>query len=113
MGTIAYIYENICNNMSNFQDNIVNRRFSAIFYKLLESNKIKSKSDIAAKLGTYNHIINNILKGERNVTIDQLNKLIELYDINANYVFGCSMDMFHDDNLSADLADYRSNLEKI
>ena len=94
--------------MSNFQDNIVNRRFNAIFYKLLETHKIKSKSDIAAKLGTYNHIINNILKGERNVTIDQLNKLIELYDINANYVFGCSKDMFHNDDSSSDIAEYRS-----
>ena len=74
--------------------------------------KIKSKSDIAAKLGTYNHIINNILKGERNVTIDQLNKLIELYDINANYVFGCSIDMFHDENATSDHADYRSEPQK-
>lgn len=80
--------------MSNFIDNIVNQRFRLVYSALKEQGKIKSKSDIAAQLGTYNHVINSILKGKRNITLDQMNKLIEVYGINANFLFGGSQQMF-------------------
>ncbi len=82
--------------MSNFLENIVNKRFRVIFEYLKENGKIKSKSDIAAKLGTYNHIVNSILKGKRNITLDQMNKLIETYHINANFLFGYSNQILED-----------------
>ncbi|NJL76455.1 MAG: S24 family peptidase [Saprospiraceae bacterium] len=65
-----------------------------IYEALEQKNLIKGKSDIANELGTYNHIINSILKGERNITIDQLNTLFDKYMVNANYVFGISDQMF-------------------
>ncbi len=80
--------------MSNFIDNIVNQRFRLVYDALKEQGKIKSKSDIAAQLGTYNHVINSILKGKRNITLDQMNKLIEVYGVNANFLFGGSQQMF-------------------
>ncbi|MEL6719035.1 MAG: S24 family peptidase [Bacteroidota bacterium] len=80
--------------MSKYQDHIVNQRFKSVFKNLEDRNLIKGKSDIANELGTYNHIINSILKGQRNVTIDQLHQLFSKYDINANYLFGLSDDMF-------------------
>lgn len=92
--------------MSDFSQNIVNQRFKQV-YNYLESNKIiKGKSDIAKQLGTYNHVINSILKGKRNITVDQLNKLFEIYSINANFLFGSSDAMLSDgseiDTLSMD-----------
>ncbi len=80
--------------MSNFSDHIVNQRFRKVYEILERRNLIKGKSDIAKKLGTYNHVINSILKGERNITVDQLNKLFEIYRINANYLFGRSEELF-------------------
>lgn len=80
--------------MSNFADHIVNQRFKRVYKELEKFNLIKGKSDIAKKLGTYNHVINSILKGQRNITVDQLNRLFETYGINANYIFGLSEDMF-------------------
>ncbi|MEM8523283.1 MAG: S24 family peptidase [Bacteroidota bacterium] len=80
--------------MSKYQDHIVNQRFKSVYENLEDRNLIKGKSDIANELGTYNHIINSILKGQRNVTIDQLNQLFSKYDINANYLFGLSDKMF-------------------
>ena len=74
--------------MGNFSENIVNQRFRNVFEKLEEKKLIKGKSDIAKHLGTYNHVINSILKGDRNITVDQLHKLFETYDIDANYLFG-------------------------
>ncbi len=80
--------------MAEFADSIVNQRFKIVFNELEKTNKIKGKSDIASKLGTYNHVINAILKGERNITVEQLNKLFDLYGISPNFIFGCSDDIF-------------------
>lgn len=55
---------------------------------------IKGKSDLGKKLGTYNHVINSILKGERNLTVEQLHKLFENYLVDANFMFGISDDIF-------------------
>ncbi len=80
--------------MADFTQNIVNQRFRKIYYALETNHLIKGKSDIAKKLGTYNHVINSILKGQRNITVDQLAKLFDLYPIDANYVFGKAPDIF-------------------
>lgn len=80
--------------MGNFSDNIVNQRFRDAFFALEENRLIKGKSDIAKQLGTYNHVINSILKGDRNITVEQLHKLFEIYGIDANYMFGFENDMF-------------------
>ncbi len=84
--------------MADFSDNIVNQRFRKVFSELDRKNLIKGKSDIAKKLGTYNHVVNSILKGERNLTIEQLHKLMELFGLDANYMFGFSDHMFEGDN---------------
>ncbi|MEL7020354.1 MAG: S24 family peptidase [Bacteroidota bacterium] len=84
--------------MADFSDNIVNQRFKIVYATLEKQNLIKGKSDIAKQLGTYNHVINSILKGQRNITVDQLNKLFSIYQINANYIFGNSDDMFRESN---------------
>ncbi|MGK0365394.1 MAG: SOS-response transcriptional repressor LexA [Saprospiraceae bacterium] len=80
--------------MANFSESIVNQRFKNVYTELERANKIKGKSDIAKHLGTYNHVINSILKGERNITVDQLNKLFDIFKVNANYLFGISDDIF-------------------
>lgn len=82
--------------MNNFADNIVNQRFKKVYEELEKFNLIKGKSDLAKKLGTYNHVVNSILKGQRNITVDQLYKMFETYGVNANYVFGSSEEMFLD-----------------
>lgn len=82
--------------MADFSDHIVNQRFKDVFYELEQLNLIKGKSDIAKHLGTYNHVINSILKGQRNITVDQLHRLFETYGIDANYLFGLSDEMFKD-----------------
>lgn len=80
--------------MGDFAENIVNQRFKNVFKELEKLNIIRGKSDIAKNLGTYNHVINSILKGQRNITVDQLNKLFDTYGINANYIFGASEEYF-------------------
>ncbi len=84
--------------MGKFSDDIVNQRFRNAFEELEKNRHIKGKSDIAKQLGTYNHVINSILKGERNITVEQLYKLFEIYQIDANYLFGFSGQMFREEN---------------
>lgn len=80
--------------MADFYESIVNQRFRAIYDALVEANLIKGKSEIAKVLGTYNHVVNSILRGQRNLTLNQLQQLFESYHVNANYVFGTSKEMF-------------------
>jgi len=80
--------------MANFSENIVNQRFKIVYEALEKNNMIKGKSDMAGHIGTYNHVVNSILKGQRNITVDQLNKLFDTFHINANFLFGNSEDMF-------------------
>ena len=80
--------------MADFSQSIVNQRFKSVFEELDRTNRIKGKSDIAKKLDTYNHVINSILKGQRNVTVEQLTKLFHTYGLNANYMYGLSEEMF-------------------
>ncbi|TXB63253.1 LexA family transcriptional regulator [Phaeodactylibacter luteus] len=82
--------------MADFSDHIVNQRFNIVYKELEQIGLIKGKSDIAKHLGTYNHVINSILKGQRNITVDQLYRLFESYSVNANYLFGLSDEMFPD-----------------
>ncbi len=77
-------------NMSQFNQHVVNKRFAEV-YKYLENNQlIRSKSDLARYLETYNHVISSILQGKRNLTLDQCNKMFQHFGINANYLFGLS-----------------------
>ena len=73
--------------MADFSQHVVNQKFKKVFGELEKLKLIKNKSDLAKKLGTYNHVINSILKGYRNVTLDQLDSLFKIYGINANYPF--------------------------
>jgi phage repressor protein C with HTH and peptisase S24 domain len=82
--------------MGEFSESLVNKKFREVFDALEKSNKIKGKSDLATKLNTYNHVINSILKGDRNITVEQMHKLFETYNINANYLFGLSNDIYLD-----------------
>mgnify|MGYP001124460491 CR=1 FL=1 len=53
--------------MPGFSYEMVNRRFKRVYEKLLEEQVIQGKSDLAQHLETYNHVINSILKGKRNL----------------------------------------------
>ncbi|MCB0663036.1 MAG: S24 family peptidase [Saprospiraceae bacterium] len=80
--------------MGAFSENVVNQQFKKVYEELEKSNRIKGKSDIAKNLDTYNHVINSILKGDRNITVDQISKLCNLYGVSSNYLFGLSDDMY-------------------
>lgn len=101
--------------MGTFADTITNRRFKEVFDELKSKKKIKTKSDLAQKLGTYNHVVNLILKGERGVTVEQISKLCNQYNIDANYLLGFTEQMYQAiSNLPtlsrASISDLRQNI---
>ncbi|MFZ4543813.1 MAG: S24 family peptidase [Saprospiraceae bacterium] len=83
--------------MSTFSDAITNKRFVEAYNVLKADKKLKTKNDIARELGTYNHVIGQILNGERGITVDQIGKLCKTYDIDANYLLGISDAMYKTD----------------
>ncbi|MBR9919719.1 MAG: S24 family peptidase [Bacteroidetes bacterium] len=90
--------------MPGFSYEMVNRRFKRVYEKLLEEQVIQGKSDLAQHLETYNHVINSILKGKRNLTVKQMGHLFDAFRVNANYLFGLSEEMFlldrHSNNIT-------------
>lgn len=68
---------------------------------LEKSNAIRGKSDLARQLGTYNHVINAILKGDRQITVKQIGFLLETFNVNANFLFGLSDEPFREGGLSS------------
>lgn len=80
--------------MSKFSDSVVNQRFVNIYKILEDKHLIRGKSDLAKHLGTYNHVINSILQGKRNLTVEQIHQLCETFDIDANYLFGLDVPPF-------------------
>jgi transcriptional regulator with XRE-family HTH domain len=83
--------------MSKFSDSTVNQRFVQVYKILEDRHLIRGKSDLAKHLGTYNHVINSILQGKRNLTVDQIHQLCETFGIDANYLFGLDIPPFRDD----------------
>jgi len=65
----------------------LNIRFVKIYEYLKIEEVIKGKSDLAKQLNTYNHVINSILKGKRNLTASQIFLLITKLGVNADYIF--------------------------
>lgn len=80
--------------MPNFSNSVVNKNFKKLFARLETTGQIKGKSDLARKLKTYNHVINSVLKSERNLTIEQIERLVRNYRVNANFLFGTADNMF-------------------
>jgi transcriptional regulator with XRE-family HTH domain len=83
--------------MSAFSDSTTNRRFNEVYETLKAEKKFKNKTEMAQRLGTYNHVVNLILKGERGVTVEQIGKLCEVFGIDANYLMGFSDVMYKSD----------------
>ncbi len=83
--------------MSDFSENIVNQRFRNVYEELHKRGLVRNKSELGEKLGTYNHVINSILRGNRNITLNQLQRLLEEFPIDANYLFGRTDTMFLDE----------------
>lgn len=80
--------------MSDFKNNVVNQRFRIVYERLDRDKKIKGKSDLAKKLGTYNHVINDVLNSRRNITVDQINDLCRMFGVNTNFIFGFSDEIY-------------------
>ena len=79
----------------NFSDNIVNderfRKCITGLDELGENNVHQRQVGYRQKAGTYNHVINSILKGHQHHG-RQLTSLFETYGINANFVISASED---------------------
>jgi len=80
--------------MENEQKQEFAQRFKQLFEQLKLEGKIKNKSAMGELLGSYNHIIKEILDGRRTLTIEQIHKLATHFGINTNYLFGFSEQMF-------------------
>ncbi len=78
----------------NNTTNAVTQRFIKCHNKLREMKVIKSSRQFAIELEYLPQSFSEILKGRRDVTIELLRKAVELYGIDANYIFTGDGKMF-------------------
>lgn len=84
--------------------NIVTERFIKCHNALKENGLIKSSRQFAMNIGCLPQGLNEILKGNREVSVELIRKAIEIYNINSDYLFMGNSPMFKGDvdtNLSA------------
>ncbi len=72
--------------MEDFIHNNISKRFAEVYGVLLMRGEFYSQRDLSTKIGTYPHIIRDVLKGKRNLTSKQIEKLAECTSINSEWL---------------------------
>jgi hypothetical protein len=75
----------------------ISHRFSLVENELKKRGVISTRKELAFALDTYNHVILEIRKLKRMLTIKQAQLLTKTYGVNMNFIFGRSDIMFLSD----------------
>ena len=71
-----------------------NERFAEVYYSLLRANKVNNKKSLGNAIGTWGHVVNDLMHGGRQPTLAQITSLVKNFGINANYIFSKSETMY-------------------
>ena len=79
--------------------NSITKRFIDIYDEIILRGFARNQADFAKKVESYGHIVNVILKGERNLTLNMINNLVRLEGVNGekinlSYLVSASDDPF-------------------
>lgn len=80
-------------------NSVVTQRFIKCHDKLLATNIVRSSRQFALSLDYLPQSLSEIVKGRRDVTIELLRKAIEVYKINAAFIFSGEGEMFTNSSL--------------
>lgn len=69
-------------------------RYIRVFESLIKHGIVKNQKELCDELGTYSHIIPQMKRGIRAVTVDMVTNICQKYNANAAYIFGTSEDKF-------------------
>ncbi len=70
------------------------QRFRELIIALKKRGLITNKSDLANKIGTYNHVVGSIESGRRQLTVGQLELLYKLFNVSTNWLLYSVGQMF-------------------
>lgn len=85
--------------MSKYKEDKIRQAFVKVYERLIQDQKVQNKNQFAISLGTTHSVISLILRSERKVSMTMFNKLVNTYNIDANFLFGQSQSIyrgFHD-----------------
>ncbi len=82
-------------------NSVVTQRFIRCHDKLLSSNLVRSSRQFALSLEYLPQSLSEIVKGRRDVTIELLRKAIEIYNINADFLFSGKGEMFKNEEVKS------------
>lgn len=72
----------------------VSARFVKVFDQLRIDFPSDSKTRFASHMGTQLNVLNDILKGDRDITIEQLDKLIKKYRLNKKFFYANEPELY-------------------
>ncbi len=96
----TFVAENYSNTMAI---NVVTQRFLRCFDKLVEQNVIRSSRQFAQSLNYLPQSFSEIKKERRDIPVEVLMLAVDLYRMNANYLFCGVGDMFASANALPDM----------
>lgn len=73
-----------------FKQNVATRNFIVLFNLLKETKQFKTNLEFASRLNCSPQSLTEILKGRRNITVEQLSNFIKEYHIDPYAVLGLS-----------------------
>ena len=85
--------------MSKYKEDKIRLAFVKVYERLIQDQKVQNKNQFAISLGTTHSVVSLILRGERKVSMTMFNKLVNAYNVDANFLFGQSQSIyrgFHD-----------------
>ncbi len=73
-----------------FNQNIITQRFVDVFNELINRKIVRSQREFAQIIGTTSQNFNLVIKGTRNITIEQIASLLEKFKgvVNPSYLMG-------------------------
>lgn len=70
------------------------KKFQIVVDRLIETGQVKNKCKLSADLGLYPAAITNLLLGKRRLDPELIQKLVDLYGVNPNFLYSVSKDVF-------------------
>jgi transcriptional regulator with XRE-family HTH domain len=88
----------------------ITKKFIKCHNYLIENGIVHNSSTLAGKLGIFRQFLSKIINGKGQVTLDMIQKMIDIFYVNPNYIFGEDTRMFLNPEKKSDNIEYLPGL---
>jgi hypothetical protein len=78
--------------------NQLDKRIFDLMDMLMSYGEIRFKVDFCRSVGMYPQVLNQIASGRNHFTLEQVNSICKVYNVNANWILGTEDNVFTKDS---------------